>query len=214
MKKAILLATLLLSIQHLAYSQIPTWEWSKTLGGQKDDNAKSIACDSKGDVVMVGDFLSDSIITGTIKLRNVHPTGGVINQYKLSDIFVSKYDSVGNVIWAKNFGSDSTDYAYSLAIDNADNIIVVGKFYGNTFRIGDISISKTIGQYTPDAFIFKLDPNGNVIWAKSIGGISLEEGKAVTTDEQNNIYVAYAEGDYICSFAILLCYCFSFAIFK
>ena len=190
MKKAILLAALLFSIQYISYSQIPSWEWSKTLGGQKDDNAKSLACDSKGDVVMVGDFLSDSIITGSLKLRNIHPTGGVINQYKLSDIFVSKYDSAGNVVWAKNFGSDSSDYAYSVAIDNADNIIVVGKFYGNTFRIGDISISKTIGQYTPDAFIFKLDPNGNVMWAKSIGGISLEEGKAVTTDEQNNIYMA------------------------
>ena len=128
MKKAILLATLIFSIQYISYSQIPNWEWSKTLAGQKDDNAKSIACDSKGDVVMVGDFLSDSIITGSIKLRNIHPTGGVINQYKLSDIFVSKYDSAGNVIWAKNFGSDSSDYAYSVAIDNADNILLLVNF--------------------------------------------------------------------------------------
>lgn len=190
MKNSLLLLVFFISVQHLTFSQIPNWQWSKTMSGLKDDYAKSIACDSKGNVVMIGDFISDSIITGSIHLQNVHPNGGVLNQYKLSDIFVSKHDSLGNVLWAKSFGSDSSDFVFSVAVDNEDNIIVVGKFYGDTLKIGNIYLPKPLGQYTTDAFIFKLNPNGNVLWAKSIGGSTIEEGKAVTTDEQNNIYMA------------------------
>jgi hypothetical protein len=139
---------------------------------------------------MVGDFLRDSIASGAQYFPNVNPTGGIINQYSLSDIFVSKYDSSGNIVWTKSFGGDSMDVASGVAIDQADNIIVTGKFNGATMVIGSIVLTKPIGQVTSDAFIFKLDPNGNVLWAKNIGGTSLEEGKAVTTDEYDNIYLA------------------------
>ena len=171
-------------------AQIPNWEWAKTLAGSKDDNGRSIACDSKSNVVMVGDFLSDSISSGSQYFPNVNPTGGIINQYTMSDIFVSKYDSSGNILWTKSFGGDSMDIAAGVAIDQADNIIVVGKFNGDSMNIGSIVLRNPIGPVRSDAFIFKLDPYGNVLWAKNIGGTSIDEGKAVTTDEFDNIYIA------------------------
>ncbi len=190
MKNLILIAILFSNFSFKSDAQIPNWQWAKTIEGWKDDNGRSIACDSKSNVVMVGDFLSDSIASGAQYFPNVNPTGGIINQYSLSDIFVSKYDSSGNIVWTKSFGGDSMDVASGVAIDQADNIIVTGKFNGATMVIGSIVLTKPIGQVTSDAFIFKLDPNGNVLWAKNIGGTSLEEGKAVTTDEYDNIYLA------------------------
>jgi hypothetical protein len=190
MKKLILLVILFCSFYFMSAAQVPNWQWAQTIQGAKDDNGRSIATDSKSNVVMVGDFLSDSIASGSQYFPNVNPTGGVINQYKMSDIFVSKYDSLGSILWTKTFGGDSIDIAACVAIDHEDNIIVVGKFNGNTMQIGGIVLTKPIGQVAPDAFIFKLDPNGNVLWAINVGGTSVEEGKAVTTDEYDNIYMA------------------------
>ncbi len=190
MKNLILIAILFSNFCFISDAQIPNWQWAKTIEGWKDDNGRSIACDSKSNVVMVGDFLSDSIASGAQYIPNVNPTGGIVNQYSLSDIFVSKYDTSGNILWTKSFGGDSMEIAAGVAIDQADNIIVVGKFNGDTMKIGSIVLTKPIGQVMYDAFIFKLDPNGNVLWAKNIGGTSIEEGKAVTTDENDNIYMA------------------------
>lgn len=190
MKKISLIILIIFFTQQLSFSQIPSWQWAKTIGGMKDDYCRSIACDSKSNVVMVGDFLSDSITSGSIHVQNIHPLGGILNQYSLSDIFVNKYDSSGNILWSKSFGGDSSDIVSSVTIDLADNIIVVGKFNGHTLHIGNVTLTKPLGQTAPDAFVFKLDPNGNVLWAKNTSGSSVEEGKAVTTDEDNNIYMA------------------------
>ncbi|MBL0103148.1 MAG: hypothetical protein IPP51_04965 [Bacteroidetes bacterium] len=189
MKNFFLLAILLCGFFLVSDAQIPNWQWAQTIGGPKDDNGRSVATDSRSNVVLVGDFLSDSISCGGQYFQNVNPSGGIINQYMLSDVFVSKYDSVGNILWTKTFGGDSTDIAACVTIDEADNIIVVGKFNGPTMVVGSIVLTKPPTQGAFDAFIFKLDPNGNVLWAKSFGGSAPDEGRTVTTDENNNIYM-------------------------
>src|SRR5665213_1058349 len=45
-------------------------------------------------------------------------------------------------------------------------------------------------------FIAKYDPNGNVLWAKSAGGMSYEETWSVATDDSGNVFVA---GDFASS---------------
>src|SRR5690606_36344722 len=39
-----------------------------------------------------------------------------------------------------------------------------------------------------DAYILKLDSNGNYIWAKQIGGNNMERGISIITDNEDNIY--------------------------
>lgn len=173
----------------LSTAQIPDWQWAKTLAGGRDDYGRSIDCDGKSNVVMVGDFLSDSIASNGTYFQNINPIGGIVNQYTLSDVFVSKYDSSGNVLWTESFGSDSMDIASGVTIDQADNIIVVGKFNGTAMHIGNIVLPRAVGSINYDAFVFKLDPNGNVVWAKSIGANGIDAGITVTTDENNDIYV-------------------------
>ena len=42
------------------------------------------------------------------------------------DIFIIKYNAIGNVLWAKNVGGSDFDIAYSIATDASSNVIVVG----------------------------------------------------------------------------------------
>ena len=171
-----------------ANAQIPNWQWAKSINGNRDDYGMSIATDNNSNVVMVGYFQSDSITNGNTSLHNSEPWNSIF-QPVVSDIFVSKYDSSGNVLWTKTFAGDSNEVANAVAIDKDNNIIVVGKFSGDSLQVGSTWLTKPSTQVSTDAFIFKLDPNGNAIWAKSIGSTGTEEGKVVCTDEKNNIYM-------------------------
>jgi hypothetical protein len=73
--------------------------WAKSVGGDDDEYAKSIAVDAGGNVYVTGKFESDTLTFGPITLRNV---GGL-------DIFLVKYDPNGQVFWAKSAGGSEED---------------------------------------------------------------------------------------------------------
>ena len=69
------------------------------------------------------------------------------------------------------------------AVDNAGNVYVTGSFtqafsFGNT-NLDPIATSAYLGKY---------DANGNALWAVALKGAATIT--AITTDEQNNVYIA------------------------
>ncbi len=102
-----------------------------------------------------------------------------------SDIFVSKLDSSGNFVWAKQLGGADGATGYGIAIDNNGNVLTTGTFFGTVDfdpGIGTFNLSSPGGQ---EIYISKLDASGNFIWAKQVGG---ETGYSITTDNLNNVY--------------------------
>jgi gliding motility-associated-like protein len=114
------------------------------------------------------------------------PTGGW-------DAFVAKYDPNGNLVWAKQFGGsgDTVPRSDVLEIDNDNNVIVCGSFNNTVdFDPGPAGYGVTSTSGT-QAFIVKLNSNGNFIWAKQFGsGCHIADVKC---DLQGNIY---ATGDF------------------
>jgi gliding motility-associated-like protein len=102
------------------------------------------------------------------------------------DIYVAKLGPSGNYIWRKGFGGNLSDRAYKLAIGPDQNIVVVGQFFG-TVQFGNTTLSSSANS--KDIFIVKLDPSGNVIWAKREGGASAENVYDVTIDNANNVLI-------------------------
>jgi len=102
------------------------------------------------------------------------------------DVFVVKYDSGGNVTWAKGFGGGSNDEAYSISTDALQNIYVTG-YFNQTVSFGSTPLT-TSGQ--ADIFLVKLDTTGNVVWARKAGGNNDDRGKSVFTDAAGNSYIA------------------------
>ena len=90
--------------------------------------------------------------------------------------------------WAKSCGSSNTDVATSVVVDHAGNVITTGIFNGMVdFDPGTgVSYLTSVGQ--EDIYIQKLDPNGNFLWAKRMGGNSVDYGLSITIDNDNNIY--------------------------
>jgi DNA-binding protein Fis len=164
--------------------------WAKTIGGSGTDQALSLSVDHKGNVHVIGLFnaaINFSTESGTTTLT---PIAGY-------DVFFSKYDPDGNCLWAKSIGNTGSMNGYGIAVDNDGHVLITGFFNQQT----DFDPGTGIENRTPhlnasgaapsvDMFIAKYDSAGNYTWAKNIGGPGQDEGIAIVTDEQGNLYVA------------------------
>lgn len=175
MKNNSIFLLLLLSLYfNPIFSQNNSWEWARSASGSSLDRARSITKDNVGNVYVTGDYSSSPF---TI---NANVFSAVASQF---DIFVAKYDSLGNLIWAKKFGTSGNDYCNSITCDETGNVYIAGQF-GISITFGNTTLTGVA-----DVFLTKLDSSGNVIWAKSAGGTNAEQIYCVTTDKLGNVIV-------------------------
>lgn len=126
----------------------------------------------QSDVLVTGSF-SGTIAFDDISLQS---NGGY-------DVFVAKYSSLGDVIWAVSFGANGQEFSWNIDVDGDGNIYVVGRFSSNSVSFGSSTI---INQGNSDIFIVKFDLDGNEIWAKSAGSLGNEYEASIAVDSQGN----------------------------
>ena len=175
-----LLFFILLSITKIQ-AQNPDLKWAKTMGGTFSDQAKSVALDAAGNVYTTGSFQD---------VVDFDPNAGVFNLTSGGsfDIFVSKLDPSGNLIWAKAIGNTSADVAYGIAVDASGNVHITGYFQGTVDfdpNAGTTNLTSTGAQ---DIFVTKLDTTGNLVWAKAMGDTGIDFGNGIAVDASSNVY--------------------------
>lgn len=178
----ILLVALLIStfLSEPAIAAVPTVRWGSTVTGTADESSRAIAADSLGNYYLAGTSTSTLMTAGTFTAN-----GNTSGAY---DAFLAKYNSAGDVIWFKTFGTESSETIYSAAADSSNNVYVTGIFYGATFTIETATVTHSGSTYT-DAFIAKFNPNGQLIWLKSIGGPSYDDIRKIVIDNSDNIFL-------------------------
>lgn len=158
--------------------------WAKSAGGSDYDDVKGIVTDSYGNIYITGTFTNDSINFDNITLHNL----GIVG----NDIFVAKYDPLGNILWAKSGGNgESHDFSSAITCDKEDNIYITGRYELNSF-IFDNDTLTYIGpppSTYSDMYILKLNETGNILWGKTATGVNIEWGWSLTSDTIGNIYV-------------------------
>jgi hypothetical protein len=168
--------------------------WAKSVGGDDDEHAQSIVVDAGGNVYVTGKFESDTLTFGPITLRNV---GGL-------DIFLVKYDPNGQVLWATSAGGSEENKNQgfviilgqkypNITVDASGNVYLAGSFSSSTLTFGSTTL-RNAGK--SDIFLVKYDPNGQLLWAKSVGGEGDEEPRGIAVDAQGNIYITGYFGSY------------------
>ena len=155
--------------------------WAKKMGGIGGEEGYSIDLDGSGNVYTTGYF------QGTV---DFDPGAGTFNLTSAGsgDIFISKLDAAGNFVWAKKMGGTSGDYGNSIALDASGNVFTTGIFQGTVdFDPGAGTFNLTsAGNY--DIFISKLDAAGNFVWAKKMGGTSVDYGYSIALDASGNVF--------------------------
>jgi len=156
--------------------------WTKSARGtdNMDEGVFSVAVDALGNAYMAGMFSSSTLSFDSITLTNA----GVEN------IFLAKYDTDGNVLWAKSAGGSFHDWGYAVAVSTLGNVYLTGVFQSPTITFGSTTLTNTdnTGQ-TTDLFLAKYDASGNVVWAKSAGGITYDWALAVAVDKNEKVSV-------------------------
>ncbi len=158
--------------------------WAKSFTSIGYNNAEAIKTDASGNVYFTGSF-SNTIDfdpnSGVMQLTAAGDSG-------LPDVFVTKLDSNGNLLWAKSFSGTNFDNGKSLAIDSSNNVIVAGTFNGTVDFDPSSNVQNIICQGNTDIFVAKLDNSGNFLWAKNFGGLSADNVANIVVDSSNNIY--------------------------
>ena len=91
--------------------------------------------------------------------------------------------------WAKSFGGIEHDTGYSIAIDSNNNIYSTGFFNDAVDFDPGTDEFNLISNGNKDIFIQKLDPSGNLIWVKSIGGAFEDIGFSIIVDSNDDVYL-------------------------
>src|SRR5262249_31786455 len=136
---------------------------------QYSDSGTNITVDSAGNIYVTGYF------TGT---ADFDPGPGVYNitSAGLPDAFVAKYTAAGRFVWARPFGGGGASgrcLGMAIAVDGSGNVYTTGDFCGTVdFDPGSGTLNIESVDNNTDAFVVKLDVLGNLVWAKTLGGVN------------------------------------------
>ncbi len=133
--------------------------WSVNYGGTGRDVAQNI--------IRMSDN-SGYLLAGTISAGG----GNVSSHYGSRDFWVIKLDNNGALLWEKNYGGSGLDSLYSMSQASDGNFYLAGTTDSN-----DHDVSSNNGGR--DAWIVKINPNGNILWEKNFGGPGAETASAV-----------------------------------
>ncbi len=168
--------------------------WASSPGGRCTRNASSLDTDASGNVYITGYMLGPTMIFDTITLTCPEYYVGY-TRYFLPKIFLAKYNSHGNVIWAKDVGESYGDHgdraeALSLVVDASGNVYFTGYFETDSIAFNPVTLANTreFSGYA-DIFLVKCDAGGNVLWAKSAEGYLPDKGLSVGLNSIGDVFV-------------------------
>lgn len=177
-----LICTILISSLYIlpVFSQAPDWSWVKIIGSTGGDMPDCVATDNMGNPILAMTFhAADTISVGNDIYIN---QGG-------TDIIIIKYDPDGNILWSKSFGGSGYERTHDIYVDHLNNIYLTGNFGSPTISFDTITLLNHTQWSHQDAFVTKLDSNGNVLYAECFGGLRSDYGRSVVADNAGNYYV-------------------------
>jgi hypothetical protein len=180
--------------------------WARSVGGvgtANSDDVQDIAVDKNGAVYVTGGF------SGTV---DFDPGSGVTNLVTTGnldhDAYLWKLNADGSFGWARRVGSTNATQGFretgkELVIGPSE-IYVSGDFFGTVdFDPGAGVANLTTGDVnTGNAFVLKLDPAGNYVWARNVrayafGGALSEDTRSggLDVDSMGNVLLGGSFSD-------------------
>lgn len=160
--------------------------WAKRIGSSGSDEANSITTDATGNVFVTGKFRGIVDFDPGPAVQNLTSFGG-------SDIFIMKVDPAGTFQWVKQMGGTGDDVANAIFIDGNGTIYTTG-YFSNTADFDPGPAGFNLVANGSNIFVSKLTAAGNFIWAKSMGGTTVngtaDTGLTIGVDQNGNVFTA------------------------
>jgi hypothetical protein len=134
-------------------SDTGTLVWEKSFGGSEIDEAHAISKTADGNYLIVGDTRSSDL--------DISQNNGA------ADLWVMKITPDGTLLWEKTLGGSSFDVGRSISKTQDNGFLISGSSRSTN---GNLTSNK--GQN--DAWVVKINSNGNLEWQKAIGGSEVD----------------------------------------
>ena len=99
-----------------------------------------------------------------------------------NDAWIIKFDPRGNIDWSRLFGTPENDVAASIEVDGDDAVYVVGRSFGDI-----AGTNRSADDW--DAFIAKIDLDGNRQWIRSFGSDARDLGNHVAVSQNRGVFL-------------------------
>lgn len=147
--------------------------WSKTYGGTQDEYMTGVVKTNDGGFIVLGYTQSND--------------GDVIKSNSMIDIWLSKYDSSGNLVWSKTIGGSNNDYGTSIIPTKDGNFVIAGYSASN-----DGDVPGNLGMH--DFYVCKINNNGDILWSKNYGFMSHDHAHKIIETQDGGFFVGgYAD---------------------
>ncbi|WP_207220062.1 Ig-like domain repeat protein, partial [Emticicia agri] len=164
------------------YTNAGAFQWAKRVGGTDIDTGNGIAASATG-VYITGFFYSNSINFNTPSAsgsNEVTSLGG-------SDIFIARYNSSGDLQWAKRAGSAFDDIGFGVCVSGT-SIYMAGRFsstanFNSPSATGSNQI--TSNGSNSDVFVAKYNEDSDFLWAIRAGGSDTDQCLGITASGSN-----------------------------
>jgi hypothetical protein len=164
----------------LVFCQQLKVEWAKTFGGIYSDYARGVVVTPENDYIVVGSALSE----------NFDGTDGK----GFADGWVMKISKDGQQLWKKSYGGTNDDFTAGVAPTLDGGYLISGNTASND---GDVKVNK--GK--ADAWLFKIDKNGVLLWEKTFGGSDVDFSINLFETKDGNIILSTVsksnDGDFV-----------------
>lgn len=133
--------------------------WEKSFGGNQIDEARAIVESDDGNFIIAGDTRSSD--------NNVTANRGA------ADLWLIKISPTGDLLWERNYGGSNFDVSRAMVKSQNNGFILSG-----SSRSDDFDVFENKGQN--DAWVLKVDNNGNLEWEITVGGSNIDFSYGVT----------------------------------
>jgi hypothetical protein len=160
------------------------FQWTKTWGGKEWDGGYGVAIEGSSYIYVTGFFES------TV---DFDPGPEVDERTSINwsrDIFLSKFDSSGDLQWARTWGGKGYDQGLGVAVDISGNLCVTGCFCSTVDFDPGPGVDEHTANGVLDIFLSKFDSSGEFQWARAWGGSGYYDmGFGVVIDVSGNAYI-------------------------
>lgn len=143
--------------------------WQRPLGGPNHEEGYGVVETSDGGFITVGSSGSD--------------TNDVSFNIGNWDLWVTKVDSAGNLVWDTPIGGTMEDKGRAIYLNQDGSVVVVGYTRSSNYSIPS-------NQGLADVVVCKVSAAGNLLWAKTYGGSSADIAYAIDGTSDGGYIVA------------------------
>jgi gliding motility-associated-like protein len=169
------------------YKKEVVLEWAVSLGGNENDEGLSIVADRCGNVFATGVFMDTALIYAVDQQQYLLADS-------LTDAFLVKLNTTGNLTWVKALGGKGNDAGKNLSINSVGDVFVAGMFEGELKEEPFLTPLNLFSLGLSDIFVLKYSSKGELLCAGTIGGSGPDTLAGFSINKKDEMYFS---GTYI-----------------